>query len=71
MPACVGSYVIKTPEVIGPNHLGMVKQDRIIFMIRQMHPDVETSHYEGHTRTQAGPIEAGSLIPRSVAVDKR
>ena len=32
MPACVGSYVIKTPEVIGPNHLGMVKQDRFIFM---------------------------------------
>lgn len=39
-------------------HASNATQPRVIFMIRQMHPDVRHEHYTGHKRTQAG------LLPR-------
>lgn len=40
---------------------------RVIFMIRQMHPDVTERHYHGHRFTQAGATPSALAGPRDMS----
>ena len=45
------------------NHAVDAPESRVIFMIRQMHPDVTRAHYLGHHHTQAVSLLGGSSNP--------
>ena len=55
------------------NHAPTAPETRIIFMIRQMHPDVRREHFTGHSRTQAVRLRDGDTartVPRRTQVER-
>lgn len=51
------------------NHAPDAPEPRVIFMIRQMHPDVTYEHYKGHKRTQAEQLDVSKFAHVTESVE--